>query len=125
MITEANTPSTPVSGNIDIKPQVVFSLALGAVLSTYGVVGIASRYTGFDTTRHDTYRGLDVKIRCEQDGSKVVNVTAHVIVEYGVRISAVISSLQGKIAYVIQHSTGYTVDSVNIHVSGLHVTHED
>jgi uncharacterized alkaline shock family protein YloU len=125
MNTEANSSPTTIAGKVEIKPQVVFSLALDAALSTYGVVGIASRYTGFDTTRRDSHRGLDVKIRCEPDGVMLITVSIHVIVEYGVRISAVIGSLQHHVSYSIQHSTGYVVDAVNVHVSGLHVTHED
>jgi uncharacterized alkaline shock family protein YloU len=124
---EVNTSTTvfPVAGEIVINPQVVFSLALEAALSTYGVVGIASRYTGFDMTQRDPHRGLDVKTIQLPDGITHVNVNAHVVVEYGVRISAVIGSLQQHISYRIEHSTSYLVDAVNVHVSGLHVTHED
>ena len=125
MNTEANPSPTPVAGSVAIKPQVVFSLALDAALSTYGIVGIASRYTGFDTTRHEMQRGLEVRIRGDQECKTMVTVTIHVIVEYGVRISAVINSLQHQIMYSIQHSTGYIVDAVNVHISRLHITHED
>ncbi|HEY3290448.1 MAG TPA: Asp23/Gls24 family envelope stress response protein [Anaerolineae bacterium] len=122
---EANTPIAMVAGTIEIKPQVIFSLALEAALSTYGVVGIASRYTGYDMTRRDPRRGLDVKCVQSPEGTHHINVNIHVLVEYGVRINAVISSLQQQIKYVIEHSTGFDVDAVNVHVSGLHVTHED
>jgi uncharacterized alkaline shock family protein YloU len=122
---EANTPIATVAGTIEIKPQVVFSLALEAALSTYGVVGVASRYTGYDMTRRDPRRGLDAKIVQSPEGTSHVIVNIHVLVEYGVRINAVISSLQQQIKYSIEHSTGYVVTAVNVHVSGLHVTHED
>jgi uncharacterized alkaline shock family protein YloU len=119
------TAHRPVAGIIEIKPRVVFSLALEAALSTYGVVGIASRYTGFDATRRDPRRGLEVKCAQDSNGVTHVNVSVHITVEYGVRINAVISSLQHQIIYGIEHSTGYKVDGVNVHVAGLRVTHED
>ncbi len=122
---EANTPIATVAGTIEIKPQVIFSLALEAALSTYGVVGIASRYTGYDMTRRDPRRGLEVKFTQGPEGANHISVNVHVLVEYGVRINAVISSLQQQIKYSVEHSTGYIVDAVNVHVSGLHVTHED
>ena len=122
---EANTPIATVAGIIEIKPQVIFSLALEAALSTYGVVGIASRYTGYDMTRRDPRRGLEVKCVQGPEGTNHITVNIHVLVEYGVRINAVISSLQQQIKYGVEHSTGYIVDAVNVHVSGLHVTHED
>lgn len=122
---EAQPPTAAVAGSIEIKPQVVFSLALEATLSTYGVVGIASRFTGVDMTRREPQRGLEVKLSAKPDGATHVQVSAHVIVEYGVRIDAVISSLQRQVSYTIHHSTGYIVDTVNVHVSALRVTHED
>lgn len=122
---EANTPAETVAGIIEINPRVVFSLALVAALSTYGVVGIASRYTGFDSTNRDPRRGLEVKLSRGVEEAMQVTVIVHVIVEYGVRISAVISSLQQQITYSIEHSTGYNVAAVDVYVSGLRVTHED
>ncbi|HQV26718.1 MAG TPA: Asp23/Gls24 family envelope stress response protein [Thermoflexales bacterium] len=111
--------STSGAGAITIRPQVVFTLALTAALATYGVVGIASRYTGLDVTHRDPRRGLDVKLT---QGPAVMHVTvdAHVIVEYGVRIGAVVESVQHQVAYRIERSTGFCVDVVNVHVVKLH-----
>jgi len=110
---------TGPAGTVIIRPQVVFTLAVTAALSTYGVVGIASRYTGFDVTRRDPRRGLDVKIMQRNDGTHV-NVDAHLIVEYGVRVEAVADSVQHQISYRIERSTGFAVDSVNVHIVRLH-----
>ncbi|BCX03298.1 MAG: hypothetical protein KatS3mg053_1236 [Candidatus Roseilinea sp.] len=116
----------PVGGQIVISPRVVFTLARNAALSTYGVVGIASRFTGFDCTHTDPRRGLEIQITDNpQTGNKHVAVTIHIIAEYGVRIQAVTRSLQHQIRYSIERSTGYVVDAVNVHVTGLRVTNED
>ena len=117
-------PATPidVAGDVIIKPQVVFSLALDATLRTYGVLGIASRYTGYDTTRRDPSRGLDVEIVDHEDGTRHVTVTVSVIAEYGVRLPSVIASLQHQIGYAIEHATGYSVDTVHVHVAAVRVT---
>ncbi|MCS7056853.1 MAG: Asp23/Gls24 family envelope stress response protein [Thermoflexales bacterium] len=120
------TEETPTGGQIVISPRVVFTLARNAALSTYGVVGIASRFTGFDCTHTDPRRGLEIQITDNPTtGAKHVTVTVHIIAEYGVRIQAVTSSLQQQIRYSIEHSTGYVVDAVNVHVTGLRVTNED
>ena len=110
---------TPGAGSIVIRPQVVFTLALTAALSTYGVVGIASRYTGFDVTHRDPRRGLDVKLNPMLTATHVT-VDIHLIVEYGVRIEAVVDSVRHQIAYRIERSTGFCVDAVNVHVVKLH-----
>lgn len=110
------------AGAITIKPQVVFTLALNAATNTYGVIGIASRYTGYDTTTRDPHRGLEVKITPRENQPPVVSVDAHVIVEYGVRIPSVVSSLQHQIQYSIEHGTGYSVDEVKVHVASVRVS---
>ena len=112
-------PTPNDAGAINIRPQVVFTLALTAALATYGVVGIASRYTGLDVTHRDPRRGLDVKLT---QGPAVMHVAvdAHLIVEYGVRIEAVVDSVQHQVAYRIERSTGFCVDVVNVHVVKLH-----
>ena len=109
----------------DLRRVTVGRLALEAALSTYGIVGISSRYTGFDVTHREPRRGLEVKSTLAADGCTHVTVNIHVTVEYGVRINAVITSLQHQISYSIERSTGYAVDAVNVHVAGLRVTHED
>lgn len=114
------------AGEIVILPRVVFTLALNAALSTYGVVGIASRFTGSDCTLSDPRRGLEVNIvDDEASGRKHVTVTVHIIAEYGVRVRAVTNSLQHQIQYGIERSTDFVVDGVNVHVSNLRVTNVD
>ena len=119
--------TSSVAGSIAIAPQVVFSLAQNAALSTYGVVGIASRYTGADNTHRDTHRGLEVQVLEPDDnsqGRKRVKVDIHIIVDYGVRIPAVTNSLQHQIEYSIEHSTGYKLEEIHIHVAGVRVSGE-
>lgn len=112
-------------GAITLSPRLVYTLALQAAMGTYGVVGIASRYTGYDTTQHDPRRGISIEFNDSTDMRTHITVTLHVIVEYGVRIRSVTSSLQHQVAYHIQRSTGYAVDAVYVHVSGLRVTDAD
>lgn len=116
----------PSASVIHISPRVVFALALNAALSTYGVVGLASRYTGFECTHTEPRRGLEVHLTEDSStGATHVAVEIHIIVEYGVRIQSVTSSLQHQVSYGIERSTGYTVDTVSVHVSGLRVTNAD
>ena len=122
---ELSAPRNNEIGTIVIAPQVIFSLAQNAALSTYGVVGIASRYTGADNTHRDIHRGLEVQVlepNENSQGRKRVKVDIHIIVDYGVRIPAVTNSLQHQIAYSIEHSTGYMLEEIHIHVAGVRVS---
>jgi uncharacterized alkaline shock family protein YloU len=116
--------SEAVLGAITIAPQVVFSLVENAALSTYGVVGIASRYTGADNTHRDTHRGIEVLLLepdAQSQGHKRVSVDIHIIIDYGVRIPAVTNSLAHQIEYSIQHSTGYKLEEITIHIVSVRV----
>lgn len=118
---------TPMSeqkntGTIAIKPQVLFTLALNAAKNTYGLIGIASRYTGYDTTSRDPHRGLEIKITPREGQPPSVLVDIHVILEYGVRIPSVVSSLQHQISYSIERGTGYSVQEVKVHVASVRVS---
>jgi uncharacterized alkaline shock family protein YloU len=116
-----------IGGNTTIAPQVVFSLVRAAALSTYGVVGIASRYTGQDSTQRDPHRGLEVTLLPPgpvTGACKRVKVDIHIIVEYGVRILAVTNSLHHQIQYSVEHSTGFCVEEIHIHVDAMRVTED-
>jgi uncharacterized alkaline shock family protein YloU len=56
------------------------------------------------------------------NGRKRVKVDIHIIVDYGVRIPAVTHSLQHQIEYSIEHSTGYKLEEIHIHVAGVRVS---
>jgi uncharacterized alkaline shock family protein YloU len=121
----ASTVVDTQHGAISIAPRVVYSLVTHAATETYGVVGIASRFTGFDNTRVDPRRGIEITFSQAADLKTHCTVHVHVIVEYGVRIRSVTSSLQHQITYAIQRSTGYQVDAVYVNVTGLRVTDID
>lgn len=119
--------NSAIGGDTTIAPQVVFSLVRAAALSTYGVVGIASRYTGHDSTQRDPHRGLEVTLLSPDPATgecKRVKVDIHIIIEYGVRIPAVTTSLQHQIQYIVEHSTGFCVEEIHIHVDAMRVTED-
>ncbi len=116
---------SPVAGAITIAPRVIFNQVLHAALATYGVVGIASRYTGMDCTHNEPRRGIQITLSLHPDRTHHVSVEIHTIMEYGVRVQAVAKSLDEQIRYTVQRSTGYIVDAVSVHVDALRVTSVD
>ena len=51
-------------------------------------------------------------------GGKLV-VDLHIIVTYGVNISAIVKSIINKVRYTVEEATGLTVSKVNVYVDGL------
>lgn len=115
-------PSTQENslGKIEISESVVAMIAGMAATECYGLVGMASRNVQDGIAellgRENLERGVDVRIA---DGA--VDVSLHVIVEYGVKISEVANNIMEQVKYAIENSCGLEVKSVNVHVEGVRV----
>ena len=55
------------------------------------------------------------------DNSDVVTIDLFIIVEYGVSIAAVASSIIQTVKYKVEKATGLTVKQVNVMVNGIRV----
>lgn len=110
-------------GRVEISPQAIASIVGQAVLSTYGVVGIAPKNFGHTIAnffKRDARHGLDVRIKDEQ-----ILVDVHIIVEYGTRISSVANSVMNLVKFTVEKSVGVPVAQVNVHVQGLRISDTD
>ncbi|GIN61488.1 hypothetical protein J27TS8_14810 [Robertmurraya siralis] len=109
-------------GQIDISNDVIATIAGGAAVDCYGIVGMASKHQikdGLtDILRRDNFtRG--VIVRQENDD---VHIDMYIIVSYGTKISEVAHNVQSKVRYILDKTVGLSVESVNIFVQGVRVT---
>ena len=107
-------------GEILIDTDVIATYAGTIAVECFGIVGMASR---------NVKDGL-VKLLRKESLSKGINVTIvdnrihidfHVIVSYGVSISAVSDNLIDTVRYKVQEFTGVPVERINIFVEGVRV----
>jgi uncharacterized alkaline shock family protein YloU len=110
-------------GQIDISNEVVATIAGGAAVDCYGIVGMASKNQIKDglteILRRDNFtRGVIVRQQNEE-----VHIDMYIIVSYGTKISEVAHNVQSKVKYTLDKTVGLAVDSVNIFVQGVRVTH--
>jgi uncharacterized alkaline shock family protein YloU len=107
-------------GRIEISPHAIATIAGHAVLSCYGVVGMASKNLigGIaDLLQPDRWgRGVDVQVR---DGRVVIDL--YVVVQYGTRISEVAHGVMNSVKYALEQALGIPVAEVNVHVQGLRI----
>lgn len=107
------------TGNIEISRAAIATIVHQAVTASYGVVGMAPAGLRSNLARmlrqDDPRRGIDVEVSGEQ-----VEVTLHVILEYGVRISEVVHNLQTAVQFAIEQALNMRVGAVNVYVQGLH-----
>jgi len=108
-------------GQIDISTDVIATIAGGAEVDCYGIVGMASKNQlkdGLtDILRKENFtRG--VIVRKDEDE---VHIDMYIIVSYGTKISEVAHNVQTKVKYTLDQTVGLAVDSVNIYVQGVKV----
>ena len=107
-------------GEIQINPDVIALYAGTTEVECFGIVGMAavSMKDGLVKLlkRESLTHGINVEV---QDNH--ISIDFHVIVAYGVSISAVSDNLIENVKYKVEEFTGMTVDKINIYVEGVRV----
>ncbi|TCP29138.1 putative alkaline shock family protein YloU [Scopulibacillus darangshiensis] len=109
-------------GQIDVTNDVIATIAGGAAVDCYGIVGMASQRQLKDGLtellgRDNFARGVIVRY----DGDDLV-IDMYTIVSYGTRISEVAHNVQTKVKYTLDQMLGVDVDAINIFVQGVRMT---
>src|SRR5699024_4614191 len=104
-----------------ISTHVLATIAGGAAIDCYGIVGMASQKQLKDglselLKRDNFSRGIVVRQQEEQ-----VHIDMYIIVSYGTKISEIAHNVQSKVKYVLNQMLGLTVDTINIYVQGVRV----
>lgn len=108
-------------GQIDISNEVIATIAGGAAVDCYGIIGMASKNQLKDglteiLRRENFTRGVIVRQENEE-----VHIDMYIIVSYGTKISEVAHNVQSKVKYTLDKTVGLAVESVNIFVQGVRV----
>ena len=109
-------------GQIDISNDVIATIAGGAAVDCYGIVGMASKNQIKDglseiLRKENFTRGVIVRQEEQQ-----VHIDMYIIVSYGTKISEIAHNVQSKVKYTLDKTVGLAVDTVNIYVQGVRVT---
>ncbi|MBN9652803.1 Asp23/Gls24 family envelope stress response protein [Halobacillus litoralis] len=111
-------------GHITISNEVISTIAGGAAVECYGIVGMASKNQIRDglsemLRKENFSRGVVVR----QDEDRL-HIDMYIIVSYGTKISEVANNVQSQVKYTLNKTVGLSVDSVNIFIQGVRVTTE-
>ncbi len=109
-------------GVVDVSKDVVATIAGGAAVDCYGIVGMASQKQLKDGLtdllgKENFRRGVVIREDEEQ-----IHIDMYIIVSYGTKISEVAYNVQTKVKYQLEQMLGLDVDSLNIFVQGVRVT---
>jgi len=107
-------------GNVVIDNEVIAKYAGSAAVECFGVVGMAAvnMKDGFAKLlrRESLSRGVNITVTDNK-----ITVDFHIIVSYGVSISAVADNLVSNVRYKIEEFSGFPVEKINIYVEGVRV----
>ncbi|MDO5539084.1 MAG: Asp23/Gls24 family envelope stress response protein [Eubacteriales bacterium] len=106
-------------GTISIDTDVIATYAGSVAVECFGIVGMAAismkdglvKLLKRDSLKH----GINVNV--SEDNK--ISLNFHVIVSYGVSISAVAENLISNVKYRVEEFTGMEIDKINIFVEGV------
>ncbi len=107
-------------GEILVDNEVLAQYAGSAAVECFGVVGMASVSMKDGLVkllrRESISRGVNVEIEENR-----IKIDLHIIVAYGVSISAVAENLIHNVKYKVEEFTGMEVEKINVLVEGVRV----
>ena len=107
-------------GNVVIDNEVIAKYAGSAAVECFGVVGMAAVNVKDGIAkllrRESLNRGVNITVVDNR-----ITVDFHIIVSYGVSISAVADNLVSNVRYKIEEFSGLPVEKINIYVEGVRV----
>lgn len=108
-------------GIITIDPEVIAKYAGSVAVECFGIVGMAAVNVK-DGLVHLLKRGsLTRGIQVDISEGNHVTLDFHIIVSYGVSISAVTENLISNVKYRVEEFSGMPVDKINIYIEGVRV----
>ena len=108
-------------GNVQIDKEVIAKYAGSSAVECFGIVGMATINVkdGFAKLlkRESLTHGVEVNVT--EDNK--ITIDLHIIVSYGVSISAVTDNLISNVKYKVEEFTGMELEKINIFVEGVRV----
>ncbi len=107
-------------GAIEISEQYFGKLIGNTVTSCFGVVGMANSNAiqSLRSVIRNKINYIDKGVSVRSVGNGLV-VDLHIVVTYGVNISAIVSSITNKVSYIVEDTTGLKVTKVNVFIDAM------
>ena len=108
-------------GNVQIDKDVIAKYAGSSAVECFGIVGMATVNVkdGFAKLlkRESLTHGVEVAVTDENK----ITIDLHIIVSYGVSISAVTDNLISNVKYKVEEFAGLPVERISVYVEGVRV----
>ena len=111
---EAEHALSSALGKITISSDAIAQIVAETALECYGVVGMKGSLRGRLARGHGRLPGVEIR----REGEEVM-ADVHVVVEYGLNLAEVASSVRNRVTYEVQRLTGLPVRAVEVHVDDV------
>lgn len=101
-------------GRISVSSEAVAQIVGHVAAESYGIVGMAGRRFPRLPGRDKLTDGIEVKAR---DGG--LEIDLHVVVEYGLNLAEVASTVRSRVGYEVERQTGLTVAAVEVSIEDV------
>lgn len=108
-------------GIITVNPEVIAKYAGTVAVECFGIVGMAAVNMKDGLVRLLKKDSLTHGIQVSLSEDNRITIDFHVIVAYGVSISAVTDNLISNVKYKVEEFSGMPVDKINIYIEGVRV----
>jgi uncharacterized alkaline shock family protein YloU len=99
-------------GRIAISHEAIAQIVGHVAAESYGIVGMAGRRLPRLRAKRRLTDGIDVRAR---DGGGV-EIELHVVVEHGLNLAEIASTVRSRVTYEVERQTGLTVASVDVNI---------
>jgi uncharacterized alkaline shock family protein YloU len=109
-------------GRITISSDAIAHIVGETARECYGVVGMAARGPVGKLLGRRERLTQGIQITRDVDGGAGVTIDLHVIVEYGLNLAEVASTVRNRVSYEVGRLTGLPVRSVEVHIDDVRRT---
>ena len=106
-------------GSVNVSTSVYTDIAGTAASNCFGVKGMAARSVSdgvYHLLRKESM-AKGVRVDFHEDGT--ISIDLHIMVDHGVNLNAVASSIISEVRYVVTKTTGTEVRAVNVYIDSM------
>ena len=108
-------------GEIQINPEVIAKYAGITAVECFGIVGMAAVSMKDGLVKLLKKESVSHGVNVVVDENNKLKIGLHIIVAYGVSITAVCQNLIENVKYKVEEFTGMEVEKINVFVEGVRV----
>ncbi|HWP80741.1 MAG TPA: Asp23/Gls24 family envelope stress response protein [Terriglobales bacterium] len=106
-------------GEIEISGDVLAEIVGRAANECFGVAGMAPKDVTEGLVSLFRRSAMDKGVRVFPMGGDLISIELHIVVVYGLNISAVADSIMQKVKYMVEEQTGLVVHEITVYVDAM------